>query len=303
MNQEKKSISCDLVKDLLPIYVDGLCSEESRNIINNHLDMCQECKDYHEKMKGTEIVETLQAVNGTVLEHHRKKERKKLLCIVGIVIGACLTVFVFYTVLFYIIGGLDSCISEEYMTIKESEYGAWSGHIDYESESMESGLYLFPQNLASTEDVDYLYYCAKNNLSISSYLVYTAATYSQEDYVKEVERIKNTQCTVRLNGEGDCVTNSVMYSEELFAYPAYVAVYASNLSYEYALLDEENNTIIYVYLQMKDGYEILPAEHLPLENLGKNMYEKNSWDNPNIYYAKDKYGDYMSYDWVFGNAE
>ena len=95
--------------------------------------------------------------------------------------------------------------------------------------------------------------------------------------------------------DGDTVTNSVEYSKKLFAYPAYIAIYASNLSYEYALLDEENNRIIYVYLQMKDANGVIPDEHLPLEFLGKDMYENNNWDNPNIYFSKDQHNDYLYY--------
>ena len=54
----------------------------------------------------------------------------------------------------------------------------------------------------------------------------------------------------------------VTYSEEDYKY---IAIYASNLSYEYALTDALTD-------------------------------EKNSWDNINIYYAKDENGDYKFYD-------
>lgn len=38
---------CNLVQDLLPLYHDGVCSEESRSIIENHLSECMACKEYH----------------------------------------------------------------------------------------------------------------------------------------------------------------------------------------------------------------------------------------------------------------
>ena len=39
-------------------------------------------------------------------------------------------------------------IVEEYMTKEISEYGNWDGHMDLERESLESGLFLFPQEIA-----------------------------------------------------------------------------------------------------------------------------------------------------------
>jgi len=44
------NISCDIIKDLLPLYHDGVCSEESRNIIEEHLKDCDDCKNYLENI-------------------------------------------------------------------------------------------------------------------------------------------------------------------------------------------------------------------------------------------------------------
>jgi len=38
-------ISCEIVKDLLPLYHDNVCSSESRALIEEHLDECQSCAD------------------------------------------------------------------------------------------------------------------------------------------------------------------------------------------------------------------------------------------------------------------
>ena len=36
---------CSIVKDLLPLYVDGVCSEESHRLITEHLKECKACRD------------------------------------------------------------------------------------------------------------------------------------------------------------------------------------------------------------------------------------------------------------------
>lgn len=203
------------------------------------------------------------------------------------------------SVILLFLGGIYVCVTdsilEEYITKETSEYGNWDGHIDLERESLESGLFLFPEEISTAVDSDYLYYCAVDKHSIHQYGIYTSVTYSQQEFQEEVERIADIQCKVQVSSQGEYVTNSIMYSEELFAYPAYVAIYGSNLSYEYALLDAANNRIIYVYLQLKDGNEIIPEEYLPIEAVGKDMYENNSWDNQNLYFSKDENGDYCYY--------
>ena len=44
--------NCEVIKDLLPLYSDGVCSEESRKIVAEHISQCSECMDELEKMGG-----------------------------------------------------------------------------------------------------------------------------------------------------------------------------------------------------------------------------------------------------------
>lgn len=41
----KNSIECNLVKDLLQLYRDDLVSEESRKLVEEHLNQCNECSN------------------------------------------------------------------------------------------------------------------------------------------------------------------------------------------------------------------------------------------------------------------
>lgn len=42
---------CDIVKDLLPLYVDDVVSDGSKEFIKEHLKNCEECKNYLEGLK------------------------------------------------------------------------------------------------------------------------------------------------------------------------------------------------------------------------------------------------------------
>lgn len=37
--------SCEIIKDLLPLYHDGVCSEESRALVDAHLKECSKCRE------------------------------------------------------------------------------------------------------------------------------------------------------------------------------------------------------------------------------------------------------------------
>lgn len=39
------SVSCEIIKDLLPLYHDNVCSEDSRKLVETHLQKCKECTD------------------------------------------------------------------------------------------------------------------------------------------------------------------------------------------------------------------------------------------------------------------
>ncbi len=41
---------CDVIRDLLPLYVDEVCSTESRKMVEDHMTQCQECKAYMDSM-------------------------------------------------------------------------------------------------------------------------------------------------------------------------------------------------------------------------------------------------------------
>ena len=38
---------CHMIQDLLPLYLDGVCSEESKEIIEQHLSTCPTCQKYY----------------------------------------------------------------------------------------------------------------------------------------------------------------------------------------------------------------------------------------------------------------
>ncbi len=48
-------ITCDVIQDLMPSYIDGILSEDSRALVEEHMGTCQECRKNvgdHERRAG-----------------------------------------------------------------------------------------------------------------------------------------------------------------------------------------------------------------------------------------------------------
>ena len=45
---------CGIIKDLLPLYIDEVCSIETGQAVEKHLAKCTKCREYYEAMKSTD---------------------------------------------------------------------------------------------------------------------------------------------------------------------------------------------------------------------------------------------------------
>ena len=48
---------CEMIQDLLPLYLDGVCSEESKKAIEKHLQECSGCKEFFHAMREADGME------------------------------------------------------------------------------------------------------------------------------------------------------------------------------------------------------------------------------------------------------
>lgn len=43
---------CDIVKDLMPLYIDDVLSENSKMFVKDHIDSCEACRKFYEKLSS-----------------------------------------------------------------------------------------------------------------------------------------------------------------------------------------------------------------------------------------------------------
>ena len=64
---------CEIIRDLLPLYVDDICSEKSRDLVDEHLRECAECSDLRSRLQRTEIENGLKAEKENVMNYGIRK--------------------------------------------------------------------------------------------------------------------------------------------------------------------------------------------------------------------------------------
>ncbi len=98
------SKECDVVRDLLPLYVDGACSEASADMIRNHIANCTECYAIFQELCSVTNEELLKNEKEGILQRHEKNEKRKRIKKNILIITATLSIL---CIAVYIVGLID----------------------------------------------------------------------------------------------------------------------------------------------------------------------------------------------------
>jgi len=70
-------LNCNVIRDLLPLYADQICSDESRELVKEHLAECGDCSALLGQMHSMEIETRLRAETGDVLRRQASFFKRK----------------------------------------------------------------------------------------------------------------------------------------------------------------------------------------------------------------------------------
>lgn len=99
-------LSCEVIQDILPLYHDGVCSEQSRKLVDEHISSCATCKKMLNSLVEEELDGALRKETQEVLKKHAKKE-KSIAMKTGIVIAGVLMLPIIIAVLLTLPGYSD----------------------------------------------------------------------------------------------------------------------------------------------------------------------------------------------------
>lgn len=196
-------LSCDVIQDLLPLYVDKACSGDSAGLVEEHMEECEVCKKVYDAMsaegKTEELVksEAFREKQATSVKKVKKKWSlsKKIFLAVGIVIGGAL-VFLFSKVLAAIgvIGLLmiDSATTKVQVYDDVAKYTTYIGeecHEEY-GKKRSDRFEIFPEEITLkmfVQEFQHVYY----NPWDPQYVSYLTVEYRDgEAYEAELVRLK-----------------------------------------------------------------------------------------------------------------
>ncbi len=72
MNKE-----CEIIRDILPLYVDDACSASSREIVDAHLKDCPDCTAYLEQIRASEAEEELTEERTQVIGNQARRFKRR----------------------------------------------------------------------------------------------------------------------------------------------------------------------------------------------------------------------------------
>ena len=90
-----KKVSCEVIRDLLPLYVDDAANQETRELVQEHLNTCPYCRDELRMMRSLVTLppgEDTELVLQTFRERQARRRRNKKIAVISAVSAAALIV-------------------------------------------------------------------------------------------------------------------------------------------------------------------------------------------------------------------
>lgn len=81
--------SCGIIGDLLPLYVDGVCSQESSAVVEQHIKECGECRREYEILQKETVIPA--ESDDTLLRQIKRKIRREKI-VISIIVALVLLV-------------------------------------------------------------------------------------------------------------------------------------------------------------------------------------------------------------------
>ena len=92
-------IKCNVIQDLLPLYVDNACSKESADMVKEHISTCPECKKLYDEMCSQNEENILKSECMDIIAHHKISVNKKKKLIISLICAATIIISIFATAL------------------------------------------------------------------------------------------------------------------------------------------------------------------------------------------------------------
>lgn len=152
----KHEIPCEIISDLLPLYVDGLTSDGTNRQIRHHLETCEGCRENYQRMKETLAGEEAekQRESGQEIDYLKKLRRKGFK---RILLGAALAIVFILAAAFlklFVIGYPSNSYQITYADVRDQHLAL--GGSFYDSASVYNRYKMIERRDGTTELIIYV---------------------------------------------------------------------------------------------------------------------------------------------------
>ena len=154
---------------------------------------------------------------------------------------------------------------------------------------LDSTLSIFPDDKLILKEADFTSSFQTNLFDSDGYII-LKSKYSKDNFDNEINRIKTLNATIyeNCNNNAKTYTNYIKYDDKSYIYPAYTTIDGFGHTYEYALVNNDDLEIIYVYLA-----------HPSKNNINYKDYLKK---DKSIYSVSDTLDMFSMYNYSFDNG-
>lgn len=258
-------MECDVIRDLLPLYVEKLTSGTSNKLIEEHLEQCEECSEVYEKMRAPKPSVRYGKEAAESFQNYVKKEKKKLALKSALITAAfsvAVAVVIWIAAFAFFVWNLKGIMKSPKMEDTDVSHYSWYMGENAKKEyrdKMNMDESIFPEEITGdmkVSDYKMVYY----NPWDPQFLSYLVVDYDEASYQEEVARL----------AEYDSEEYRGLYGAEGFQEGYTLLAMETDDSYGmvYAL-SEQDCQIIYVelifcnYFYDLDYWELIPKEYLP----------------------------------------
>ena len=87
---------CEIVRDLIPLYVDDVCSNATKELVKKHLEKCNKCKEIFETIKNNENNENSNEKESLKKFNNKIKKNKIKAIIISLIVFVIVIILIKY---------------------------------------------------------------------------------------------------------------------------------------------------------------------------------------------------------------
>ena len=181
-------------------------------------------------------------------------------------------------------------------TSSEKTSEMWSGIDNYDKaqivkdnwDDMDSLFLIFPDDISKIKNGKFASNIKSDLISSYGYII-LEAYYEETDYLLEVNRLSEISYDLKnyYLGKEEHKVQKIKYEDDMYNYPAYITSDGYCGGYEYALIDDNNNRVIYIHLSYPVLDEIQEfSDYLKIDKDSYSNLKETSKENFTIYAYK-----------------